>query len=72
MPTTSVFINELHYDNTGPDTGEFIEIAGPAGTNLTGWKLVLYSGSNGLSYATLDLSGVIPSQDDGFGFLSFS
>ena len=27
----SVFINEIHYDNTGTDTGEAIEIAGPAG-----------------------------------------
>ena len=30
----TVFINEIHYDNTGTDAGEFIEIAGPAGTNL--------------------------------------
>ena len=28
----TVFINEIHYDNTGTDAGEFIEIAGPAGT----------------------------------------
>src|SRR5688572_32326239 len=32
----SVFINEVHYDNTGTDTGEFLEIAGPGGTDLTG------------------------------------
>ena len=30
--TPTVFINEIHYDNTGADAGEFIEIAGPAGT----------------------------------------
>jgi hypothetical protein len=29
---TSVFFNEIHYDNTGTDTGEAIEIAGQAGT----------------------------------------
>jgi hypothetical protein len=43
----TVFINEFHYDNTGGDTGEFIEIAGPAGTDLTGWSIVLYNGANG-------------------------
>lgn len=36
----SVFINEIHYDNAGTDTGEAIEIAGPAGTDLTGWRSV--------------------------------
>ena len=30
---TTVFINELHYDNAGTDSGEFIEIAGPSGTD---------------------------------------
>jgi len=32
----AVFINEIHYDNIGTDAGEAIEIAGPAGTDLTG------------------------------------
>ena len=31
---TSIFINEFHYDNIGPDNNEFIEILGPAGTDL--------------------------------------
>ena len=31
-PDSSVFINELHYDNAGTDAGEFVEVAGPAGT----------------------------------------
>ena len=30
------WINELHYDNAGADTGEFFELAGPAGLDLTG------------------------------------
>lgn len=66
-----VFINEIHYDNSGSDAGEAIEIAGPAGTNLTGWTVVLYNGSNGTSYNTIDLSGTIPDQGGGFGALSF-
>jgi hypothetical protein len=39
------WINEFHYDNAGTDAGEFIEIAGLAGTNLAGWQLVLYNGN---------------------------
>ncbi|WP_445371331.1 ExeM/NucH family extracellular endonuclease [Methylomonas sp. HW2-6] len=70
---TPVFINEIHYDNTGTDTGEAIEIAGPAGTNLSGWSLVLYNGNGGASYNTKALSGVIADQTGtGFGTLSFS
>jgi len=68
----SVFINEFHYDNTGTDTGEFIEIAGLAGTDLTGWSIVLYNGNGGASYNTINLSGIIPEQDNGFGTLSFA
>ncbi|GAB6139717.1 ExeM/NucH family extracellular endonuclease [Methylosoma difficile] len=41
----SVFINEIHYDNSGNDIGEAVEIAGPAGTDLTGWQLVRYNGN---------------------------
>ena len=68
----SVFINEIHYDNTGTDAGEAIEIAGPAGTNLTGWSLVLYNGAGGAPYDTKALTGIIPNQQAGFGTLSFT
>jgi len=64
---TTVFINEIHYDNTSTDTGEAIEIAGPAGTDLTGWSVVLYNGATGATYNTTALSGVIPNQQNGFG-----
>jgi len=67
-----VFINEIHYDNTGTDTGEAIEIAGPAGTNLAGWSIVLYNGNGGASYKTTALAGTIPDQQAGFGTLTFS
>jgi predicted extracellular nuclease len=68
----AVFINEIHYDNAGTDAGEAIEIAGPAGTDLTGWSLVLYNGSGGAPYNTRALAGVIPDQQNGFGTLVFS
>ena len=70
---TPIFINEIHYDNTGTDTGEFFEVAGPSGTNLTGWSVVLYNGSNGTVYNTIDLSilGLIPDLQNGFGTLFY-
>lgn len=69
---TPVFINEIHYDNTGTDANEFIEIAGPAGTDLTGWSLVLYNGSGGAPYTTTNLSGLLPDQGNGYGTLALS
>lgn len=67
-----VFINELHYDNVGTDSGEAIELAGPAGTDLTGWTLVLYDGLTGNAYSTRALTGVIPDQSNGYGTLAFA
>ena len=69
---TPVFINEIHYDNDGADSGEAIEVAGPAGTDLSDWSLVLYNGANGATYDTIDLSGEIPEQQSGHGTLSFA
>ncbi|MEO6064390.1 MAG: Ig-like domain-containing protein, partial [Lysobacterales bacterium] len=69
---TPVFINELHYDNTGTDANETIEIAAPANTNLTGWSLVLYNGSGGVSYDTLQLNGSVPDLCNGHGVLTVS
>jgi len=69
---TPVFINEIHYDNTGTDAGEAIEIAGPAGTDLTGWSIVLYNGSGGAVYDTDALSGTIPDHCNGFGVVVLS
>lgn len=59
-PTSTVFFNEIHYDNAGTDTGEFLEIANTGGTDLAGWSVVLYNGANGQSYDTVTLSGSDP------------
>ena len=69
---TSVFINELHYDNSGTDSGEAIELVAPAGTDLTGWKIVLYNGTTTPTAAvvygtTTTLSGVVPAQCGQYG-----
>jgi hypothetical protein len=76
---TTTFINEFHYDNAGADSGEGFEIAGAAGTSLAGWKVVFYNGGttaasaqNAVQYRTVDLTGVIADQQNGFGTLSFT
>ncbi|MFK8056605.1 MAG: GEVED domain-containing protein [Saprospiraceae bacterium] len=66
-----IFINEFHYDNVGGDVGEFVEIAGPAGTNLTGYTIELMNGNGGGVYNTNPLSGIIPDEGAGFGALAF-
>lgn len=66
-----VFINEIHYDNASTDTNEGVEIAGPAGTDLSVYSLVAYNGSNGIAYSTTDLSGTLANQQNGFGTAFF-
>lgn len=63
----TVFISEIHYDNVGGDVGEAIEVFGPAGTDLTGWTLVLYNGANGAVYGTAPLPTPIPDLGGGYG-----
>ena len=67
----TIFINEIHYDNASTDTGEAVEIAGPAGTDLTGWSIVLYNGNGGSSYKTSSLSGTVPNLTNGSGVLDY-
>lgn len=70
-----VYINEFHYDNDGGDVGEFIEVAGPAGTDLSIYTLTLYNGSATQLkvYGTpLVLSGTIDDEGSGVGSVTFS
>jgi hypothetical protein len=64
------WINEFHYDNDGADTNEIVEIAGYAGTDLTGWKVVGYDGSGGTQYKTVNLSGTISDNGACMGVVS--
>ena len=69
---TAVFINEIHYDDASVDSGEGVEIAGPAGTSLTGYTITAYNGNNGASYKTEPLSGTIPDLNStGYGTVFF-
>ena len=63
----TLWINELHYDDYGTDAYEGVEIAGPAGTSLSGWKVIAYNGSGGAPYLTVSLSGSIDSEQNGYG-----
>ncbi|WDS36736.1 endonuclease [Pseudoxanthomonas sp.] len=55
----AVFINELHYDNTGADTGEAIEVVATAGESLAGYQLVLYNGGSTYGTSTLGAGSVV-------------
>lgn len=68
----SVWVNEIHYDNDGTDTGEFVEVAGTAGTDLAGWQIVAYNGNGGTVYATANLNGVLADQNNGVGTISIA
>lgn len=65
------WINEIHYDNSGTDSNEGIEIAAPAGTDLSCYNLVLYNGGTSTSYATINLSGIVPDEGCGYGTIWF-
>lgn len=69
---TLPWINELHYDNTGGDTGEFVEIAGPAGLDLSDYSIEFYNGNGNSLYATIDLTGQIIDDEGGTGFGAIS
>jgi len=70
--TGDPWINEFHYDNDGADVGESVEIAGPAGLALAGWKLYGYNGSGGANYATVDLSGTLSNLGGCLGVANFA
>ena len=57
---SAVRVSEIHYDNASTDADERIEVAGPAGMDLSGWSVVLYNGSNGATYGTRTLTESIP------------
>ncbi|HEV2828227.1 MAG TPA: Ig-like domain-containing protein [Pyrinomonadaceae bacterium] len=56
---TNVIINEIDSDTPGTDTAEFIELydGGVGNTSLNGLVVVLFNGSNDLSYGAFDLDG---------------
>jgi|GEM_PF-1470467 len=65
-----VYISELDCDQSGPDTLEFIELAGLAGQPLDSFVLVLFNGNNDASYSSYDLDGYFV-DDKGFFTICF-
>ena len=65
----AVWFNEINYDPAGSDTAgtEWLEVAGPAGTDLSNYVVVRYNGANGASYGSTTLSGTIDDEGCGFG-----
>ena len=47
LPAQNIFLNEIRANDDGTDDAEFIELVGPAGTDLSGWSLIHYNGSGG-------------------------
>ena len=67
----SIRISEFHYDNASTDVGEAVEISGPAGASIAGWKIYLYNGNGGAVYSpTVTLSGTIPATCGARGVVS--
>ncbi len=66
------WINEIHYDNTGIDIFEGVEIAGIAGLDLSGYRIIAYNGVNGEQYEDIALSGILTDQSNGYGFKFFA
>lgn len=52
----NVFINEIRSNDASTDDGEFIEIIGPAGAEVSGWSLTHYNGTG----ATIVFSFTFP------------
>jgi len=59
IANTVILINEADADQTGSDSAEFIELfdGGVGNISLTGYIVVLYTGSSDDSYMTIDLTG---------------
>ncbi len=66
-----LWINEIHYDNDGADTGEFVELAGLAGTDLSEISLIHYNGSGGGIITQETLIGSLIDSGNGYGFYTW-
>lgn len=58
-----IFVNEVNY-RAPVGENQFFEIAGPAGTNLDGWQVIVYD-ENAVQTGTYPLTGLIPSNGGG-------
>jgi hypothetical protein len=80
QPSGRVWINEVNYINDGfdpsTDTNEFVELAGPAGWNLSRWTIEFYINQSSVTgdmysaYATYTIPNgtMLSNEISGFGF----
>ncbi len=68
----SIWINEIHYDNSGTDSNEGVEVAGTAGIDLSAYALLGYNGGDGKAYMSNTLSGTIDDEGCGYGAVWFA
>ncbi len=65
-------INEFHYDNSGADVNEFIEIRiqdpQPDPSCLNQYEVILYNGNNNTSYATIGLGSAVVTSAGGYSY----
>ncbi|HNS18693.1 MAG TPA: lamin tail domain-containing protein [Bacteroidales bacterium] len=69
LKAQNAWINEIHYDNTGTDANEFVEVViqNAGSYNLADFTLTLYNGSGGASYGTKTLDQfTVGATSDGF------
>ena len=68
---SGITINEIHYDNAGGDSGEFVELKIPADTMLDEITITLYNGSDAEPYSTTGVgSGMAEDSGDGFAYIA--
>lgn len=68
-----LWINEFHYDNTGGDVGEFVEIIAPSSyTDLASVRLTLYNGGDGRPYGSAHLLSSFTPGESAFGYTLYS
>jgi VCBS repeat-containing protein len=61
-------INEIHYDNDGTDTGEFVEIRVNADADVGGLQVQLINGNGGASYNSVDVSTLTMTSDGTYDY----
>ncbi|MGI6247062.1 MAG: ExeM/NucH family extracellular endonuclease [Pseudochelatococcus sp.] len=71
-PAVAPRINEIHYDNTGTDAGEFVEIRVKAGEDAAGLKVELYNGNDGKTYNAADVSALAKTTDGDYDYYVWS
>ena len=68
----NIWLNEIHYDNTGTDAGEFVEVVAPSSfSDLPNVTITLYNGNGGAPYGSETLDNFAVGATS-FGFTLYS